>query len=80
MLRVSRRIYLSDPGAGNERTTMGNVAVVTELAGVDELEELFDLDASESAPEDDEEDDEFDEDEEDGEDGEEIKPEEIPHG
>jgi hypothetical protein len=78
MLRVSP-YYLSDPGAGNERTSMETVTV-TELASADELKELFDLDASETGPEDDEDDDESG-DEDDGEGGDEgIKPQEIPHG
>jgi hypothetical protein len=64
---------------------MGMAAVAEELAGRDELEELFRLDASESAPEDDEDDEDEDEDEdEDGEDdgegdGEGVKPEGMPH-
>jgi hypothetical protein len=65
---------------------MGMAAVAEELAGRDELEELFRLDASESAPEDDE-DDEDDEDEDEDEDGEDdgegdgegVKPEGMPH-
>ena len=40
---------------------MGNVAVAEELAGSDELDELYRLDASETGPEDDEGDDEGDE-------------------
>ena len=52
---------------------MGNVAVAEELAGSDELEELYRLDASETEPEDDEDDD--DEDDDDG--G--IQPDEMPH-
>ncbi len=56
---------------------MGNSAVAEDLAGSDELEELYRLDASESEPEDDEDDE--DEDEEDDED-EGIQPEEMPHG
>jgi hypothetical protein len=55
---------------------MGNAAFAEELAGIDELEELYKLDASESDPEDDEEDDE--DDEEDDEDDDE--PDVIPHG
>jgi hypothetical protein len=64
---------------------MGNVAVAEELAGSDELEELYRLDASESEPEDepddedqDDEDDEDQDDEDEGEGG--IKPGEMPHG
>ena len=58
---------------------MGNVAVAEELAGSDELEELYRLDASESEPEDepDDEDDQDDEDEDD--EGTGIKPEGMPH-
>ncbi len=61
---------------------MGNVALAEELAGTDELEELFELDASESEPEDDEEDEEFDDEDEDeeGDEDEGLEPEEIPHG
>jgi hypothetical protein len=51
---------------------MGNLAVAEELAGSDELDELFKLNATETEPEDEEEDE--DEDEDDG-----IKPEEFPH-
>ena len=56
---------------------MGNVAVAEELAGSDELDELYRLDASESEPEP-----EPDEDEDDDEDENEkiIKPEGMPHG
>ena len=57
---------------------MGNVAVAEELAGSDELDELYRLDASESEPEDEPEDDEDDEDEDEGDEG--IKPEGMPHG
>jgi hypothetical protein len=53
---------------------MGNAAFAEELAGIDELEELYKLDASESEPEDDEEDDEDDEEDDDEE------PEVVPHG
>jgi len=54
---------------------MGNVAVAEELAGIDELEELYRLDASESEPEDDEDD---DEEEDDDEDDDEMEPEGMP--
>ncbi|MGZ6589869.1 MAG: hypothetical protein ACXVHX_37135 [Solirubrobacteraceae bacterium] len=59
---------------------MGNVAVAQELAGSDELDELYRLDASESEPE--PEPDDEDEDENDDEDENEkvIKPEGMPHG
>ena len=55
---------------------MGNVAVAEELAGSDELAELYRLDASEPEPEPEPDDDETldDEDEEDAE------PEGMPHG
>ena len=76
MLRVSPYFLR---GRGNERVTMGNAAVAEELAGSEELDELYRLDATESEPEDDEEDYEDDEDGEDGEDGGGIQPEEIPH-
>jgi hypothetical protein len=42
---------------------MGNLAVAEELAGSDELDELFKLNATETEPEDDEEDEDEDEDE-----------------
>jgi hypothetical protein len=60
---------------------MGNVTVAEELAGSDELDELYRLDASESEPEaepDDEDENEDDEDEDENEEG--IKPEGMPHG
>ena len=57
---------------------MGNVAVAEELAGCDELDELYRLDASESDPEDEPEDDEQDDKDEDDE-GIGIKPEGMPH-
>ena len=69
-----------------EKITMGNAPIAAELASADELEELFELDASETDPEtdeDDEDDDEFDDEDGDGddEDGDEgLEPEEIPHG
>lgn len=53
---------------------MGNLAVAEELAGSDELEELYRLDASESGPEEDEEEEE-EEDEGEGE----AEPHGIPH-
>ena len=59
---------------------MGNVAIAEELAGLDELEELYRLDASETEPEpdtDDEDDEDGAEDDENG--GEEIHPEDMPH-
>jgi hypothetical protein len=75
MLRVSPELMFLVPGGPNERTTMGNMAIAEELPGVDDLDELYRLDASESEPEDDEEDD-GDEDEDD----EGIQPEEFPQG
>jgi hypothetical protein len=54
---------------------MGNLAVAEELAGSDELEELYRLDASETGPEEEEgEEDEGEEPEE-----EEMEPRGIPH-
>jgi len=55
---------------------MGNAAFAEELAGLDELEELYQLDASETEPEDDDEEEDDDEDDEDG--G--MKPDVVPHG
>ena len=52
---------------------MGNLAVAEELAGSDELEELYRLDASETGPEE-------DEGEEEEEDEGEAEPQGIPHG
>jgi hypothetical protein len=52
---------------------MGNTAVAEELAGLDELEELYELNASESEPED-----EDDDEDEDGDDGG-MQPEDTPH-
>ena len=72
MLRVSPVCILLGPGdQETERTTMGIAAVTEDLAGHDELEELFRLDASESDPEDDE---DSDEDDDEG-----VKPEGMPH-
>ena len=56
---------------------MGNVAVTEELAGIGELEELFELDASEAEPE--PEDDEDDEEEGTDDGDEEFQPEDMPH-
>jgi len=56
---------------------MGNVAIAEELAGSDELDELYRLDASESEPEDEPEEDEDRDDEDQGEEG--ITPEGMPH-
>jgi hypothetical protein len=56
---------------------MGNAAVAEELAGRDELDELYRLDASESDPEDEPDDDEEQDDEDEGKEG--IKPEGMPH-
>jgi hypothetical protein len=58
---------------------MGIAAVAEDLAGRDELEELFRLDASESDPEDDVDEDEDDVDEDDDEDDEGVRPEGMPH-
>jgi hypothetical protein len=57
---------------------MGNTAVAEDLAGIEELEELYELTASESEPEDDDDEDGDDEDE-DGEDDGGIKPDDTPH-
>jgi hypothetical protein len=61
---------------------MGNVAVAEELAGRDELDELYRLDASESDPEDEPADEDQDDKEQDDEDegGKGIKPEGMPQG
>ena len=55
---------------------MGNVAVTEEPAGIEELDALYKLDASESDPE--EEDDE--DGEEDGKEDEGVKPDVMPQG
>jgi hypothetical protein len=49
---------------------MGNAAVIGELAGINDLEDLYQLDASENSPEGEDE----DEDDEDD-----AQPDEIPH-
>jgi hypothetical protein len=61
---------------------MGNVAVAEELAGRDELDELYRLDASESDPEDEPDDEDRDDQDQDDEDegGTGIKPEGMPQG
>ena len=74
MLRVSPRTSFG--GQESERITMGNLAVAEELAGSDDLEELYRLDASETEPEEDEED---EEDEEEEPEEEEMEPRGIPH-
>ena len=58
---------------------MGNVAVAEELAGSDEFDELYRLDASESDPEDEPEDDDEQDDEDEDDEGTGIKPEGMPH-
>jgi hypothetical protein len=58
---------------------MGNVAIAEELAGSDELDELYRLDASESDPEDEPEDDDEQDDEDEDDEGTGIKPEGMPH-
>jgi hypothetical protein len=82
MLRVSPRMHPSGSGAREtERTTMGNVAAAEELAGSNELEELYRLDASESGPEDEPDDDHDQDDQDDQDEGDEgIKPDEMPQG
>ena len=57
---------------------MGNLGVAEELAGSDELDELFKLNASETEPEDDEDDDDYEDEDEDDEGG--AKPEGMPQG
>jgi hypothetical protein len=52
---------------------MGNLAAAEELAGSDELEELYRLDASETEPEEEEEEEEEEPEEE------EMEPRGIPH-
>ena len=61
---------------------MGNVAVAEELAGRDELDELYRLDASETGPEDEPDDEDQDDQDQDDEDegGTGIKPEGMPQG
>jgi len=59
---------------------MGNAAAAAELASTGELDELYQLDASEAEPEPG--DDEPDDDEEEGDEGDDdggIKPEDMPH-
>ena len=58
---------------------MGNSTVIEELAGSDELDELYRLDASESDPEDEPEDDDEQDDEDEDDEGGGIKPEGMPH-
>src|SRR5208282_2305617 len=71
------RIHPSGAGAQrNERTVMGNAAVAEELAGVEELDELYRLDASESEPEDEED----EEEEDDGDEPDGDEPDVVPHG
>jgi hypothetical protein len=76
VLYVSPAPILLPQGQEHERTTMENLALAEELAGSDELDELYKLEASESEPE--------EEDEEDGEeDGEvehgAVEPENTPY-
>ena len=80
MLRDSPAVILLKPGARNiERTIMGNAGVADPLAA-DELEELYELSASESDSDDDEDydDEDDDEDDEDDEDDDEMEPEGMP--
>ena len=56
---------------------MGNVAVAEKLAGSDELDELYKLNASEPEPEPDDDDEDKDDDDNEGEG---IKPEGMPQG
>ena len=76
MLRVSPRISFG--GQERERITMGNLAVAEELAGSDELEELYRLDACETGPDEDEDEDEDGEEDEEENEGE-AEPHGIPH-
>ena len=71
MLRVSP--YFPAGDQENERTVMGNEAVAGELAGLDELEALYKLNATES---DDEDEDEYDDEEDDEEDEDEDEEDE----
>ena len=76
MLHVSR----INPGRKMERAIMGNAVIAGELAGIEELDELYRLDASEGEPEpegDDEPDD--DEGDEGDDEGDGIEPEDMPH-
>jgi hypothetical protein len=60
---------------------MGNAAVAEDPAGVDELEELYQLSASDTEPEDDEDDDDDDDDDDEDEDEDEgggMKPGVMP--
>jgi hypothetical protein len=54
---------------------MAHSAVAEELVGIDELEELWELKASESEDDDDE---EYDDDEDDEDDDEDLEPEDMP--
>jgi len=78
MLRVSPHASSGSGDVESERTIMGNVAVAEELAGSDELGELYRLDASESEPEGEPDDDETQDDEDENE--EVAEPEGMPHG
>jgi hypothetical protein len=74
MLRVSPRIYSSGSGSRkNERIIMGNLAVAEELLGSDELDELYELNASDTEP-DDEDDEEGDDEDHEG-----LEPDVMPH-
>jgi hypothetical protein len=83
MLRDSPAVILLKPGARKiERTIMGNAGVADPLAA-DELEELYELSASESDSDDDEDyddedDDDEDDEDEDDEDDDEMEPEGMP--
>jgi len=80
MLRVPPARILLAPGAWKAKgPPWGNVAVAEELAGCDELDELYRLDASESDPEDEPEDDDEQDDEDEDDEGTGIKPEGMPH-
>jgi hypothetical protein len=76
MLPVSPHATSGSGDVDSERTTMGNLAVAEELAGSDELDELYRLDASESEPEDEPDDDDTQDDDDEDDD----EPEAMPHG
>jgi hypothetical protein len=81
MLRVCPA--LSSGACANERVIMGNAAVAEDLLpGSDELDELYQLDASETGPEEPEEDGDENDDENDDGDGDgggPFDPEDRPH-
>ena len=58
---------------------MGTSAVTEKLASAGDLDELYELTASESAPEDDEDDEDDDDYETDDDEGEGVHPDDMPH-